>query len=172
MTSRWIWAATFLVACVSSTKPTAAPAATPRCTPANGTNERGVLANVKQADFYVVEINHPEDSTCTQDEIPLTNTTAKEFFKRARVVTMGEIHDHYDWVECKLEGTARLDDLGCSWWVQGTGIGMIRCGSGEETLVACDDECNDLFVACDCKLIPRKKSQAAASDKPAEGSAQ
>ena len=165
MTSRWTWAAVFLAGCVSSTKPIATPAAAPRCAPTNAVSDRSVLAKVKQSDFYVEEVNHPEDPTCTQEEIPLTNSTAKEFFRRARVVTMQEIHDHYDWVECKLEGTAQLDGLGCSWWVMGTGVGSIRCGAVKETLVVCDDECNDLFVECDCKPIPRKWAPATTPEK-------
>ena len=167
-TGRLIWAVVFLTGCVSSTKPIATPAAAPRCAPTNAVSDRSVLAKVKQADFYVEEVNHPEDPTCTQEEIPLTNSTTKQFFERARVVTMGEIHDHYDWVECKLEGTAQLDGLGCSWWVQGTGIGMIRCATGKETLVACDDECNHLFVECDCKPLPRKKPHATAPERTDE----
>lgn len=80
-------------------KPTTAPAATPRCAPVTGVSDRSVLADARQAHFYVVDINHPEDPTCKQDEIPLTNSTAQEFFRRARITTMREIHDHYDWLE-------------------------------------------------------------------------
>lgn len=48
----------------------------------------------------------------------------------------------------------------------GTGVGAIRCGAAKETLVVCDDECNDLFVECECKSLPRQKARGEAAEKP------
>ena len=83
-----------------------------------------------------------QDPIC--QDFRLTVKQAQQFFDRAKPITESELHDHYEYLPCWVEGTL-TDSRGTSVWkIRPIGIGEVRSPDGQRQLLGCKD-CDDLF---------------------------
>lgn len=92
---------------------------------------------------YVEDFTSSNIQQCKPEDVDLSNAQAKAFFERARIVDSRTLHDHYEYAPCAIEGVATYAGQSCSWQIQASATGRLRCG--ETTWLFVCDECDDLF---------------------------
>lgn len=94
-------------------------------------------------DVYVADFQSDDMTLCKPSDVDLTHAQASEFFGRAKIVTSKELHDHYNYAPCYIEGTLKKGSQACEFHIRAGATGQIQCGSTVEYF-ACDD-CQALF---------------------------
>lgn len=94
-------------------------------------------------DVYVADFQSDDMALCKPSDIDLSHAQASEFFERAKVVISRELHDHYNYAPCYIEGTLKKGSQVCEFHIRAGATGQIQCGSTVEYF-ACDD-CQALF---------------------------
>jgi hypothetical protein len=142
MRALWTLAVALLAGCAAA-KPLSPPVEAPPCAPIGNKLNLSVLADIARAEFSIYGFtSHYE--LCKQSDVPLDEEAVKDFFVRARPYDSRTIHDHFDVVECRLEGALQLGGKSCRWWIMPTHVGAIEC-EPPEAFVVCASECGNLF---------------------------
>jgi len=97
----------------------------------------------KVTDVYVTDFQSDDMALCKPSDVDLSHSQAREFFERAKTVTSRELHHHYNYAPCYIEGTLKKGSQVCDFHIRAGATGQIQCGSTVEYF-ACDD-CQVLF---------------------------
>lgn len=92
---------------------------------------------------YVQDFQSTEPNTCTVKDVDLSHQEAHQFFQLAKKVSRKEVHDHYDYAPCYIEGTLKYQDEICQWQIRAGMTGSITC-KGKAHTFACD-QCDAIF---------------------------
>ena len=74
----------------------------------------------------------------------LSEFQARKFFERSHRITRTELHDHYDYLPCWVEGTLTISGEKSTWKIRPVGVGEIRHKDGTIELRGCK-KCDSLF---------------------------
>ncbi len=96
------------------------------------------------SNVYIEDFVTSEPKSCRPSDIDLSNDEAAQFFQLARNVDFSEIHDHYNYAPCYIEGWLKLNGHLCDWKIRAGFTGSISC-DGREKYYVCEN-CEDIFL--------------------------
>ncbi len=64
--------------------------------------------------------------------------SAREFFKKAKPISLKQLHDEYDYLPCYSYGTANVGNESCTWEIRAGNTAELKCGNTVHYF-ACDD---------------------------------
>jgi len=100
-------------------------------------------------DVYVADFNSEDIEHCRPSDVDLSNSQARDFFRRARQVDSKILHDFYNYAPCYIEGVLKYKSQSCDWQIRAGATGQIKCGNSI-WYFACDN-CQDLFESQESK---------------------
>jgi len=108
-----------------------------------GCNEKSEFNSNDLNEIYIADFVSDAPEQCGPEDVDLSNTDVKRFFQLAREVDHKTLHDHYNYAQCAIEGTLKLQQQSCTWQVRAGATGNIKC-AGQQRYFACDN-CAELF---------------------------
>ncbi|WP_139044339.1 hypothetical protein [Marinobacterium stanieri] len=95
------------------------------------------------SDVYVEDFYTSSPYTCEMSDVDLNHREAEIFFERAKKVSYRELHEHYNYAPCYIEGWMKKNGEVCDWKIRAGLTGSIDC-KGDIKYYVCD-ECDFLL---------------------------
>ena len=79
-----------------------------------------------------------ENKTEFCSDFTLSREMAEDFFRKAKPISLKQLHDEHDYLPCYSYGTARVDNESCTWEIRAGNTAELKCGSTVQYF-ACED---------------------------------
>lgn len=71
-------------------------------------------------------------------DFSISQESAEDFFKKAKPISLKQLHDEHDYLPCYSYGTASVGNKSCSWEIRAGNTAELKCGDTVQYF-GCDD---------------------------------
>ncbi|SHE52759.1 hypothetical protein SAMN04487965_0084 [Microbulbifer donghaiensis] len=79
-----------------------------------------------------------ENKTEFCSDFTVSLESAEDFFRKAKPISLKQLHDEHDYLPCYSYGTASVGSKSCTWEIRAGNTAELKCGTTVQ-LFACDD---------------------------------